>query len=210
MGSFHLPGRCPARPLKGCCVMTAVSVHGVLLDEGSGTLPEVGAEIEVLGSSGWRPGLYLNQYRDVVLLFDQLSGVVAVPSASRLVVRNLPPSDPTQLLLVRALAAESISHYGDNADHEAWKQDLAATAHAEADNRGWCSDFDDILEGLGLPRRVRQYRIRARFSGTVYVDVEAETADEACDRVTAEDVRSALAAEGWDAFEPEIDDVEEG
>lgn len=188
--------------------MTAVAESAVLLDQGSGTLPEPGAEVEVLGESGWRPGLYLNQYRNVVLLFDQLSGVVALPNATQIVVRNAPPADPTQLLLVRALAAESVSHYGDNTDHEEWKQRLVSAAHAEADDRGWCEDFDNILEGLGLPRRIHEYRVRVSFSGSVYIDVTAGTEDDACEQVRPEDVRAALAAEGWEGFVPDIDDTE--
>lgn len=53
--------------------------------------------------------------------------------------------------------------------------------HTEADDRGWCEEFDDICDELGLPRRNRPYKVETEVTVTftVEVEVEAETANAA-------------------------------
>src|ERR1035437_346260 len=51
---------------------------------------------------------------------------------------------------------------------------LADAAHAEADERKWCSEFDDFLEAQGLPRRSRDYQLQVEVTATVYLSRRSE------------------------------------
>lgn len=81
---------------------------------------------------------------------------------------------------------------------------LVEVAHREADERDWCSDFDDILQDLGLPRRQHEYRVRVRFSGYVDIERTAESFDDAAENIGSEDVLDNL-----NSYDITIDDTEE-
>lgn len=63
---------------------------------------------------------------------------------------------------------------------------IVERAHEEAESRGWCSEFDDVMEDLGLPRRRREYRVRTFVTFEVEVDIdgiEAASEDDAINDV---------------------------
>lgn len=62
---------------------------------------------------------------------------------------------------------------------------IVERAHEEANERDWCSDYDDIIEELGLPSRQRSYTVETvvNLSIQVSVPVTAKNADDAVDRV---------------------------
>ena len=58
-----------------------------------------------------------------------------------------------------ALLTEARAHHATRSDHEAWRDQIVAEAHGEADDREWCGEFDDFMARVGLPRK------RAIFNG---------------------------------------------
>lgn len=63
---------------------------------------------------------------------------------------------------------------------------IVERAHQEAEDRGWCSEFDDIMDDLGLPRRSRTYQVRTRVTFEVEIDIdgiEAASEDDAINDV---------------------------
>lgn len=86
-------------------------------------------------------------------------------------------------------------------EFEDWKEKATELVHERANQAGWCSDVDDILEELGLRRRCHQWRVR------VVVDllVDADTAQEAEETIDDQYLRhNAGNAEDWS-----VDTVEE-
>lgn len=64
--------------------------------------------------------------------------------------------------------------------------------HEEADDRGWCTEFDDFMERVGLPRRTREYRLEVDVSATVRVTLTATSEDDAIEALSTEDVWGVL------------------
>lgn len=191
--------------------MAAVVVESVSADAAevaADEVPQVGAEVRVESAHGPFSGRYLGAMSGKVLLVTELGMVVVVPFVSRTVVCEPATVDPAVALMAQALAREAVQRRQDNDKHATWVTRLVDMAHTEANDRGWCSEFDDLMDELGLPRRSREYEVRARFSGEVSITVTATSEDEATQIVDAGDVRAALAGQGWDAFEPDVDDVE--
>lgn len=59
-------------------------------------------------------------------------------------------------------------------------KDLATEVlHREGDARRFCSEFDDIMEEIGLPRRKRTYKVRVHATVDVKIEVEASSEDDA-------------------------------
>ncbi len=104
---------------------------------------------------------------------------------------------------MEALLTEARAHRQTVRQHTAWVEDLTNMAHSEGDDRGWCSEFDDLLESVGLARRARDYDLRVEVTATVRVTRSASSADEAIDSLTREDVWAAMGADNieWDAEE---------
>jgi hypothetical protein len=91
-------------------------------------------------------------------------------------------------------------------EEQRWRQRLTEAAHEEADERGWCSEFDDFMEQAGLERRSRNYACRVRVWATVTVCVEAgsaENAERQMDRATV------LPYVELDQLELEVEEVHE-
>jgi hypothetical protein len=65
------------------------------------------------------------------------------------------------------------------AEHERWKERLTARLHEEADNRDYCSEFDDVMEELGLPRRRRPIEVTVTVTVELSVTRDARDDDEA-------------------------------
>ncbi len=167
---------------------------------------EIGAEVEALTSDHCTVGLYLGRHLSAVLLATSDGKLVEVPEDTSLTVRSC--ADPAMLPLVRALAGEALQRRCDHDVHEAWKVRLVEVAHEEADNRDWCSDFDDLMDQLGLPRRVREYDLDVHFCGVLSLTVSAVSEDEASSRVDADMVteylRDLLES---DSFVPDITSI---
>lgn len=188
--------------------MTAVINH---TDSGVGIVAEmpleVGCQVEaVQGDDCTATGLYLGSRAASVVLLNAAGDLLEVPNAGQL--RVIADAEPAMAPLVRALAREALMRRCDHAENEAWKARLVERAHEEADSRDWCSDFDDLLSELDLPRRSRDYELNVYFSGRVTVTVNDATEEGAAEQVDSDMVLSAVRdAMTWGGFEPEITDV---
>lgn len=187
-------------------VMTTVANHTEVSIQSPLPL-EIGAQIEALTPDGCTVGLYLGSHRSSMLLATADGELVEVPNGVSVTVRTA--ADPVTLMLVRALADEAIRRRDDRDSHEAWKARLVVVAHEEADNRDWCSDFDDLMDDLGLPRRVRDYDLEVRFCGVLSVTVSASCEDDASSQVDAELVAERLRELlDCDGFTPDITSID--
>jgi len=186
--------------------MTAVvEVQGPTLSPGYEPTLEVGCEVEVVGSHQTLQGIYLGEVYGSRLVFDQTVGVMSLGDVLRVVVRRAAPVDTGELLLIRALAAEATSRHKMGADHAVRIDEIVLVAHEAADDRDWCEDFDDILSSLQLPRREREYSVRASYSGSVVVSVTATSEDEALAVVDLRRVRDELESDGWPHLALDLD-----
>lgn len=182
--------------------MTTVANHTEVSIESPLPL-EVGAQIEVLTDAGCAVGVYLGRHLTSDLLVTPEGRVVEVRDRTAVTVRAA--ADPATLPLVRALAGEAVLRRSDRDDHEAWKARLVEVAHDEANARDWCSDFDDLLDRLDLPRRVRDYALDVHFCGVLSVTISATSEDEAADQVDADLVIAHLRGLlEYDGFVPDI------
>lgn len=188
--------------------MTVVEVQ-TTAHAGVEQLLAVGCEAEVIGAHQTVRGVYLGEAGEAHLVFEPTAGVVAVGSVARIVVHSAGLVDPSQVLLIRALAAEAVGGANARRMHAEQIDRIVEVAHEEANDRGWCSEFDDLLEDrLGLPRREREYSVRARYSGSVTVTVTASSEDEALGLVGSAEVRDAMQQEGWAYLDIDVDDTD--
>lgn len=97
-----------------------------------------------------------------------------------------------------AVLAEALAHERTKQAHESRIARLVEDAHAEADSRDWCGEFDDFLERAGLPRRSRDYLLRVEVTATLYVTHEGVSEDAAIDSLTKQEVFDLLKAEQID------------
>lgn len=86
-------------------------------------------------------------------------------------------------------------------------------AHEWADARGHCSEYDDLMDHLGLPRRAREFTLDVTASVDVRVRVVAASEDEArsalSDYELADAIRAMGRAELYSAIsDREVTDVE--
>lgn len=84
---------------------------------------------------------------------------------------------------------------------------LVDEAHALADRKGLCSDFDDFMDELGLPRRTRDYSVEVNVTVTVYVTARDE--DDAREQVSSYEVYEALQNITRGSMTYEVGDAEE-
>ncbi len=151
---------------------------------------EIGALVEAVTEVGCTRGVYLGRYGATELVALDAGRVYALPQGAALTVQTEP--DPAILPLVRALFDETVLRRRNLDDHQAWKDRLVEVAHDEANKRGWCSEFDDLMDSLDLPGRVREFDFEVRFTSAVTVTVEGRNADDAGERVDAEAVIETL------------------
>lgn len=65
--------------------------------------------------------------------------------------------------------------------------------HSEADDRGYCSEFDEIMEEIGLPSRRTEHELTVEVEAfTMTVTVEARNREAAIDELTQERVDSTI------------------
>lgn len=95
--------------------------------------------------------------------------------------------------VLAALLAEAGAHAATSQRHQAWVDDLVAGAHAEAEARGWCGEFDEFMEDRGLPRRCRDYDLTVHVTATVHLTGRGTDLDDAADEVTTSDVWGSLS-----------------
>ncbi len=96
---------------------------------------------------------------------------------------------------------------------ERWDR-LIDEAGSEATSRGYCREFDTIMEALGLPGRERDFYVEGTITLNVRARVTARNTEDAkervCDRELAEVVGAMSVAEVTDALSTwDVDDVEE-
>lgn len=98
------------------------------------------------------------------------------------------------------LKAEMDLHRQTVSNHEEFKATVTERFHQEANDRRWCSDFDDIFEEVGLPRRTYEFDVEVDVeyveSRTVTIRVTAESEDDARDKLDTDRVSSAHEGAG--------------
>lgn len=107
-----------------------------------------------------------------------------------------------ELAALGALLGEARAHGRTRHEQDERLARLVEAAHEEADDRGWCGDFDDFMEAQGLPRRTRDHNLRIEVRATVYLTRSSNTGvDGAINGLTQEDIWDALAIDdiGWEA-----------
>ena len=109
--------------------------------------------------------------------------------ASR-IVTGQPSTEVVDAVRAAAELAERV--HSERAAHEAWKQELSADACARADSEGYCAEFDVFMVTHGLEGRSRPYSVQCTVTGTVRVQVQASTSEQAEEQVSTEDVIDAL------------------
>jgi hypothetical protein len=97
-----------------------------------------------------------------------------------------------------ALLVEAGAHERTKREHKDRLERLVDAAHAEADERDWCFEFDDFLEAQGLPRRSHDYQLRVEVTATVYVSRDATSEDNAIDSLTTQEVFDLLTVQNID------------
>lgn len=93
--------------------------------------------------------------------------------------------------------------------HERWKESLEKAAHQEAQDRNWCSDFDDFMETVGLSRRFHKWAAIALVTVRVAVTTDKhETEDDAAADVERQ-AREELERADFDIVSIAVDEIEE-
>lgn len=90
---------------------------------------------------------------------------------------------------------------------DSWRDRLVREAHSRAEDHDYCSEFDEFMEGLGLPGRTRDYDVQV--SMTLTITKSARTADDAMRDVEASDIRYALDDMSSDEYEFTTDSADE-
>lgn len=100
-------------------------------------------------------------------------------------------------------------------EHERWKERLVERLHREANDRDYCSEFDDVMEDLGLPRRERDYEVTVTVRLRISVGVTAGSPGDARDDVQqwdSDDLKSRVIEDlrqGGDLYDWSVGEVEE-
>jgi hypothetical protein len=108
--------------------------------------------------------------------------------------------------LQQALLDEQDLHRRTKSQHERWRDSAIETLHEAADAHELCSDFDDTMEQIGFPRRMRTYSVEVRISYSETVEVEAQNDDDAREQAI-EQVDENVSH--LDNVETEVAEVEE-
>lgn len=91
-----------------------------------------------------------------------------------------------------ALLTEARAHQATRATHSAWVDQLVQAAHQEADDQGWCSQFDDFMANNGLPRRTRDYELRVDVTATIWLTRSGTDSEDAINQLNTADVWQSL------------------
>lgn len=80
-----------------------------------------------------------------------------------------------------------------HSQREVWERRIQE-AHEWADARGHCSEYDDLMDHLGLPRREREFVLDVTVGVDVRVRAMATSEDEARSVVSDYDLADAIRA----------------
>lgn len=178
-----------------------------LLEAGQVPLPRLGETVEVVEAGRTLlAGVWLGLVSTAVQAGSLEVAVVAcgvvvrqwVATAlldCRQVVTGRLEGDDAVLL---ALLGEIRERRAEQDARTAWLERLVSDAHEEANDRDWCSDFDDFMERAGLPRRERDYEVRVEVTATVYMTRTATSEEDAHEGIDRSDVWDALDADAID------------
>ena len=117
------------------------------------------------------------------------------------------PNPETVRLLVGQLAYVGEAARKADERFQARIDSIVEEAHQEARDRDWCSEFDDFMERMGLPRRMHEYELRVQVPATVWVTVEAESLEDAKNQVDSEMVWDRLQRSDLDMSEADIEEA---
>lgn len=78
---------------------------------------------------------------------------------------------------------------------ERWKERATEKLHAEADAREYCSEFDDVMEELGLPRRDKDWDVTVTVHYRTTVTVSA---------INSRDARNRAMEQGHDDLKAKV------
>lgn len=113
---------------------------------------------------------------------------------------------------VQRLRDRVVELEGKLAHQARWRGRLVDRLHEEANDRSYCSDFDDIMAELGLPRRKFDYDVSVEVTFSFTMSANAETPGDASDTVENDEeglrgrVRDAVAY--GHGFEVRVTEVE--
>jgi hypothetical protein len=80
------------------------------------------------------------------------------------------------------------------AEHQTWREEMAAAAHEKAEANDLCGVFDAFMADWGLPGRTRTWAVCVDTSESVTLYVQANSQEEAENSVTADQVDAARSA----------------
>lgn len=174
-------------------------------------LPTPGERVRVLGREMVWLGARLastNPHRVIarVLEGEQTRELTMMPhdfEARRVVIGQV---SADALAFVAALDALTEAHAEALARHQSWIDSLVEDLHEQANDRGFCGDFDDWMIDHGMPSRERTFTIPVDVTVRVHVSATGRTAEDACEAICTSDVREALrdadlSLEDWSADE---------
>lgn len=127
----------------------------------------------------------------VVALQGELSSV----TTSREIVRTELGAARDELIEVREALRLALREKDD------FRANIIEVLHEEADSRGWCEEFDDLMEQHGLPRRTREVDIQVEATLTVRFTLTLESsrsADETASDLSRRDVKEWLEGNNLD------------
>lgn len=85
--------------------------------------------------------------------------------------------------------------------HSEFRVLVRDTAIRVAEEQSWCRPgLNEVLDELGLEQHVTRFRVPiiVEAKQTVWVEVEADSEDAACDQITDEDVDLAVEKDDWE------------
>ena len=165
-------------------------------------LPAVGEYVSIVTSDGESIAGYWTDTHPLSLATDT-AWVTLLDADARTVTRASVPvrnadertcvSDRTRTLDLAA-AVGMLTRNGDALAN------LVQAAHEQANEQGYCSQFDDFMEDNGLPRRSRSYELSVDVQlSNVWLTVDDATSeDNARDNITASMIVAALGADDID------------
>jgi outer membrane murein-binding lipoprotein Lpp len=127
-----------------------------------------------------------NQIGDLVAERDRLNNEVGAARSARDAANS------------RASLAEAHLGTAQTAAGIAQRELEDFKAHAQevlfrvAEQKGYCTEFDDVMEEIGLERRSREWNVDLEVRARVSITVEAASDEEAQNNITVEAVADAL------------------
>ena len=94
-----------------------------------------------------------------------------------------PESDPEDARRIEQLGLQLRTTISEmqaiRQNHAQWIDRITRTLHEEADNRDYCSEFDDVMESMGLARRTKPYQVTISVTVELVWDGQARDSDHA-------------------------------